>query len=172
MDSPHQYIPTPTPLFHSSSPSNLQLITPPTSLSPPQSQDVRSSSLSCSFALPRAYGLSQRVPATALPDRSISVRDSPSLVSNFPPQCLMPSPPVSTHAMRMKALNNIFKPKVFSDFFSSTKESANTSDEPRTARQALKLPEWQQAMQAEYDALISQHTWDLVPFSSTHNIIG
>ncbi|KAH7516746.1 hypothetical protein FEM48_Zijuj10G0167600 [Ziziphus jujuba var. spinosa] len=35
-------------------------------------QDVRSSSLSCSFALPRAYGLSQRVPATALPDRSIS----------------------------------------------------------------------------------------------------
>ncbi|KAH7529431.1 hypothetical protein FEM48_Zijuj05G0183300 [Ziziphus jujuba var. spinosa] len=172
LDSSHQYIPPQTTPLHSLSPTNLNLINPPISLSHSQSHDVHSSSLSCSFEVPCASGPSQSSPATALQERSVSIRDYLSSVSSLQPQCLMPSPPVRTHAMCIRALNNIFKPKVFSDFFFSTKESATTSDEPRTTRQALKIPEWQLAMHAEYDALISKHTWDFVPFSSNQNIIG
>ncbi|KAJ9556427.1 hypothetical protein OSB04_011041 [Centaurea solstitialis] len=43
--------------------------------------------------------------------------------------------------------------------------------EPTTHNQASKDPLWRQAMDAEYNALIQNHTWDLVP-SINHTPIG
>ena len=37
--------------------------------------------------------------------------------------------------------------------------------------EALDHPQWRQAMEEEYDALIKNETWHLVPPSSNHNLI-
>jgi hypothetical protein len=42
---------------------------------------------------------------------------------------------------------------------------------PRTYRGALTDPHWRQAMQEEYDALLANNTWDLVPRPSGANVV-
>ena len=44
--------------------------------------------------------------------------------------------------------------------------------EPTTFKEATKSSEWQQAMQLEYDALLRNKTWVLVPPSTSSNVIG
>ena len=38
--------------------------------------------------------------------------------------------------------------------------------------QTLKNPHWRKAMSEEYDALVSNGTWELVPPASAFNIVG
>lgn len=38
--------------------------------------------------------------------------------------------------------------------------------EPRTINQALKHPQWRQAMQSEHEALMRNHTWSTAPNSN------
>ena len=48
-------------------------------------------------------------------------------------------------------------------------------DEPRTLKQALQSPnvvEWQSAMNKEYDSLLKNATWDLVPRPKGVNVVG
>ncbi|XP_049397271.1 uncharacterized mitochondrial protein AtMg00820-like [Solanum stenotomum] len=42
---------------------------------------------------------------------------------------------------------------------------------PVTVKQACKDPQWRQAMQSEFDALMSNKTWDLIPPSDHQNIV-
>jgi hypothetical protein len=42
---------------------------------------------------------------------------------------------------------------------------------PKTYRSTLADPNWRQAMQEEYDALLSNNTWDLVPRPPGTNIV-
>ncbi|KAM1493067.1 hypothetical protein PS1_025262 [Malus domestica] len=44
--------------------------------------------------------------------------------------------------------------------------------EPSTFRKATTMPQWQSAMQEEYDSLRAQGTWELVPPPSDRTIIG
>ncbi|KAJ9548564.1 hypothetical protein OSB04_021107 [Centaurea solstitialis] len=44
--------------------------------------------------------------------------------------------------------------------------------EPQTITQALKQPQWRKAMQEEYDALLRNQTWSLVPPESVPNLVG
>jgi hypothetical protein len=44
--------------------------------------------------------------------------------------------------------------------------------EPSTITQALRDPDWRSAMQAEFDALHRNNTWDLVSRSSAQNLVG
>jgi hypothetical protein len=46
------------------------------------------------------------------------------------------------------------------------------SFEPTSFAQASKYSHWQAAMQNEYDALMRNQTWSLVPASSQMNIVG
>ena len=41
--------------------------------------------------------------------------------------------------------------------------TADISPIPRTVNQALKDPNWNKAMQSEFDALLANNTWELVP---------
>lgn len=46
------------------------------------------------------------------------------------------------------------------------------SFEPTSYTQASKPPHWQQAMKEEYEALIQNHTWSLIPATPNMNIVG
>jgi histone deacetylase 1/2 len=43
--------------------------------------------------------------------------------------------------------------------------------EPRNTKEALARPQWKTAMESEFQALISNHTWTLVPYTGQENII-
>ena len=47
-----------------------------------------------------------------------------------------------------------------------------THSEPKTVKQALANKDWLTAMQQEYDALLKNHTWDLVSLPPNRQAIG
>lgn len=50
--------------------------------------------------------------------------------------------------------------------------SSVDSAEPTTFRKAASMPQWQNAMQEEYNYLRAQGTWELVPPPDDRSIIG
>ncbi|VVA33685.1 PREDICTED: Retrovirus-related Pol poly from [Prunus dulcis] len=44
--------------------------------------------------------------------------------------------------------------------------------EPTNYTQAAKYPQWQYVLQDEYDALIRNHTWSLIPATQSMNLVG
>ncbi|XP_031253478.1 uncharacterized protein LOC116111442 [Pistacia vera] len=44
--------------------------------------------------------------------------------------------------------------------------------EPKTASEALQIPEWEAAMSDEFQALLRNNTWELVPHTSDMNVVG
>ena len=44
--------------------------------------------------------------------------------------------------------------------------------EPHTVNEALTGPKWRQTMNDEFDALIRNGTWKLVPSTSMQNLVG
>ena len=50
--------------------------------------------------------------------------------------------------------------------------SISGSIEPKTVQEALQSAQWKQAMQLEFDALMSNNTWQLVPWHYSYNIVG
>ncbi|GKV05053.1 hypothetical protein SLEP1_g17101 [Rubroshorea leprosula] len=77
--------------------------------------------------------------------------------------------PTRTHPMTTCSLNNIFKPKVLHQALTTSPIMAS---EPTCVTQALKDPNWRQAMSAEFSALVRQGTWELVPPAPTQHLIG
>jgi len=71
------------------------------------------------------------------------------------------------------------KPKTFPDFklFYSSKQSLRAlhtvalPPEPTCYSQAITSVEWRQAIGNEFDALLANKTWSLVPRPPTHNVI-
>nr|KYP62479.1 Retrovirus-related Pol polyprotein from transposon TNT 1-94 [Cajanus cajan] len=47
-----------------------------------------------------------------------------------------------------------------------------TTTEPTSLKQALSSPSWKTAMSLEYDALIKNQTWTLVPLPSNRTVVG
>jgi hypothetical protein len=87
----------------------------------------------------------------------------------------IPDPPVQNAAVqnvgvRTRLQKGIRNPKKYTDgtvrygMFSST-------GEPCTHEEALNDARWSQAMQEEYDALIANKTWHLVPPNRSRNLI-
>uniref|UniRef100_A0A2N9ID50 non-specific serine/threonine protein kinase n=1 Tax=Fagus sylvatica TaxID=28930 RepID=A0A2N9ID50_FAGSY len=103
--------------------------------------------------------------------RSISSHSSFSLPIPAPPQphtSLAPViPNTSSHPMQTRSKSSISKKKSFN---TTTINYLNT--EPPTYTIASKILEWQQAMASEFEALQWQHTWSLIPSSSTQNVAG
>lgn len=58
----------------------------------------------------------------------------------------------------------IFKPKLYN--------AALENEEPNTYCQAIQSDKWKAAMNEEYDALMKNKTWDLVPQPIDRNIVG
>ncbi|RVW62840.1 Retrovirus-related Pol polyprotein from transposon RE2 [Vitis vinifera] len=71
--------------------------------------------------------------------------------------------PLNTHPMVTRAKSGIHKKKSF---------LIQTTSEPHTYSQASKSESWVQAMQHEYQALLRNHTWSLVPPPPSAHIVG
>jgi hypothetical protein len=72
--------------------------------------------------------------------------------------------------MQTRAKNNIHKS--INKLNLSTMLSMNSDLEPTTSAQALKNPKWRQAMSEEFNAVIHNGTWKLIPSSSCQNVVG
>lgn len=70
------------------------------------------------------------------------------------------------HPMTTRSKSGIFKPKLYLAHCQS-KETA-----PATVNAALADPKWYQAMTEEYQALINNHTWELVNPSHPVKVVG
>lgn len=73
--------------------------------------------------------------------------------------------------MVTRASTSSLKPKLFT----STKYpliSDMSETEPKSYLQATKNPNWQHVMQLEFDALMFNRTWDLVPRPPATNVVG
>ncbi|KAG8501432.1 hypothetical protein CXB51_003747 [Gossypium anomalum] len=94
-----------------------------------------------------------------------STRNSPE-ASDDP--CVPHSPPirtiVNTYPMLTRSKCGISKPKIFS--------TVVTEKEPVSIQEAFQSPQWTAAAQAEYQALLSNHTWDLMPLLAGRRAIG
>ncbi|XLU25082.1 hypothetical protein S245_061148, partial [Arachis hypogaea] len=69
--------------------------------------------------------------------------------------------PINTHPMITRSKNGVFKPKALL-----------AATEPRTVKDALSHPAWKAAMDAEYDALMKNHTWKLVTLPEGREAVG
>ncbi|KAG8501032.1 hypothetical protein CXB51_003112 [Gossypium anomalum] len=74
------------------------------------------------------------------------------------------SSPVNAHPMTTRFKNGIFKARVFSAELSET--------EPTTIDEAFASKEWALAAQQEYEALLRNDTWDLVPLLANRRAVG
>lgn len=78
-------------------------------------------------------------------------------------------PPTNSHPMITRSKNSIDKPN---PKYCLVSTSSTNNREPTSVSQALKDPCWRSAMSDEFDALLCNGTWDLVPPDSTQNLVG
>ncbi|RVW52539.1 Retrovirus-related Pol polyprotein from transposon RE2 [Vitis vinifera] len=76
----------------------------------------------------------------------------------------------SNHSMQTRAKNNIRKPIQKLNLHIQLSKPLDL--EPTTPTQALKDPKWRKAMSEEYDALVRNGTWELVPSNPSQNVVG
>jgi hypothetical protein len=81
--------------------------------------------------------------------------------------------------MVTRAQNHIVQPRVFIDdrikypIPHALLAVSNTDIvEPTCYTNAVKIPEWRQAMQTKFNALLQNQTWTLVPPQQAHNLVG
>ena len=76
-----------------------------------------------------------------------------------------PSRPPNVHPMQTRSTSGFHNPRIHPSLFL-------THCEPRGVKQAMADPNWLSAMQLEYNALINNHTWDLVPLPPNRKAVG
>ena len=83
--------------------------------------------------------------------------------------------------MKTRSHHQISKPKTYTDGTirypipkALLAETTSDSDlpEPTCYTSTSKSPHWHRAMNLEFDALLKNHTWNLVPSSPSQNLIG
>ena len=99
----------------------------------------------------------------------------------IPPASVTPVQPVSplpTHNMTTRLRDGIQQPKVRTDgticypMSEAHASILSQSYEPTCFTQAVKHSEWHGAMAEEFNALVKNNTWTLVPRSPSHNTVG
>lgn len=87
----------------------------------------------------------------------------------LPPQAAPVDPPVNAHGMRTRAKDGFRQPWILFDLLATTPPAV--SPIPKTYRGALSDPNWHAAMIEEYNALMANATWDLIPAPRNANIV-
>ena len=68
----------------------------------------------------------------------------------------------SLHPMQTKSKSGIFKPKIF---------TTTLYQEPTSIPLALENPHWKKAIEDEYQALMCNSTWELVPNTGDLHVV-
>ena len=76
---------------------------------------------------------------------------------------------LKSHPMITHSQTGSLKPRIFSSLTAST---TSILSEPTSFSQASKDPHWKHAMSVEFDALVQNKTWSLVPPPANVNIVG
>lgn len=105
-------------------------------------------------------GLANQVDTIDPPSPSV-----PPAISASPPA---PRAPSRTHPMVTRAQTDSLKAKRFASYSTSVPASSNST----CYTQAMKHPKWHTAITAEYNALIKNGTWRLVPPYKASNTVG
>ncbi|OMO61326.1 Integrase, catalytic core [Corchorus capsularis] len=142
-------IPTPEPTPPPPEPPNLDITTNPITPTKPSKELIPTETIPTA---PSSPGLSLIVDL--------------SKYNNPPPQ--QPANK-STHRMVIRSQIGNLKPKPKPK---ASLDVASPQTEPTTASQALKIPELRQAMADEYNALLQNGTWELVPRNQAQNVVG
>lgn len=66
--------------------------------------------------------------------------------------------------MITRGKQGIFIPKAFLVNLDTTK--------PTNVKHVFRSPHWHQAMQLEYEALVKNHIWDIVPLPTDTKVVG
>jgi hypothetical protein len=72
--------------------------------------------------------------------------------------------------MITRSLHGIVKP--IRQLYATTRHNLHDFAEPSYASQALRNPNWRAAISDEFNALLRYGTWDLVPHTSSTNLVG
>lgn len=91
-------------------------------------------------------------------------KNPPSVIKN-----LNPPPPINVHPMRTRGKNHITKPN--SKLFLTAILKLNHPIKPITVNQALRDPNWRKVMTEEFNAVVRNDTYDLVPLEKHQNVI-
>ncbi|GFP88646.1 copia protein [Phtheirospermum japonicum] len=75
-------------------------------------------------------------------------------------------PHVPSHSMVTRFKHGILKPKIYIAHINSSKII-----EPLSGSEALSHQHWKHAMNTEFNALLLNHTWDLVPYDSRMQLV-
>ncbi|KAJ9558499.1 hypothetical protein OSB04_013113 [Centaurea solstitialis] len=167
--------------FAPSMPLQTHISVPPTTT--PNSPTVVPPPLHTSHApcTPSSYATSMPEPNEPLsPNQSSPIIPSPSpshaTTPNQSDTFTSPSSPTDQHTQLsqpsslppLPPRHRIPNPKYFNSTFvnTSTLYPIPTTLEPTTYTQAMKIPDWRKAMDSEFNALITNDTWELVPPSS------
>ncbi|GKV38114.1 hypothetical protein SLEP1_g46060 [Rubroshorea leprosula] len=143
----------------------------PTPLAPfsPSSNSTSSLSFDLEPASTRTLPSSPVTQPTPSHSQASSISPHSDSPHTSPPAPNPPPIPSRTHGMTTKSQHNIFKPKTL---FTATKHPIDPPLEPTCVSQALKHPQWRQAMSDEFNALVHQGTWELVPPNAYQHVIG
>ena len=80
-----------------------------------------------------------------------------------------PPEATNTHNMETRSKKGVYKPRVLLTHLD--KQPHMQLHEPKTFKQAVACPNWQEAMKSEFDALLRNRTWILMPPSSWYKVI-
>ncbi|KAK9135785.1 hypothetical protein Syun_015115 [Stephania yunnanensis] len=161
--------PTPTSyefLDDDNSPLRIQLLHDQANAAPPngsvpQMQPLRPTSP------PATHQLHSPISSPSLLSHSNAI---PTKTSSLPASPISPTlPPVPR--MTTRSQHGIFKPNLKYKNHALSATITSISPIPRNPVGALNDPNWKNAMQDEYNALIDSKTWELVPRPSNANII-
>ncbi|CAL9026864.1 unnamed protein product [Prunus brigantina] len=129
---------------------------------------------SAEFVQDELLPIQVQVPTESSP-QSATLSSSPAHASDQSPSLDLivdlPAPPINSHPMQTRSKSGIVKSR---HGFLAAKSTSDPSPfhEPQTYSQAAKVSEWRHAMVDEFQALAKQHTWTLVPYQPTMNIVG
>ncbi|KAJ4807334.1 Gag/pol [Rhynchospora pubera] len=148
--------------------------------------DLSAQSNSC---VDRPFSSSAAQPPQRYPDSNSAARESDQALASTAPSTSVPPPtPIhstsvpptsstaplaitSSHSMVTRSKDNTRRSKKFSDFVAYVATTPADSD-PFTFAQASKVPHWQEAMKKEFQALLDNNTWILVPPPANQNVVG
>ncbi|CAL9241906.1 unnamed protein product, partial [Arabidopsis halleri] len=154
----------PTNQSSNNSPSN-------STLSPQNSPLTKSPNHTQTSPLPRSHSSSPTTtPTPTSPDHEKSPSPSPEIPPPPPQNHPLPPPPQNNHPMQTRAKNQISKPKT--KFSLTTSLTSSKPVIPTTVTQALKDPNWRNAMSEEINAQLKNHTWDLVAPEAAQHVIS